>query len=342
MNRKVLVTGATGAVGPLLVKRLLQEGFLVRTFSLDKMCDSSVWQGTVEEYIGDVTDSRAVQAAMKGVDLVVHMAALLHIVNPQNCMKEQYERVNVSGTANVMRAALQAGAQRVLLFSTIAVYGRSGGEILNESSKTEPDTMYAETKLAAEKIVLDSYDRLGRPIGVVLRLGAIYGPGMKGNYERLLRALDKSRFVHVGDGENRRTLISVWDAAEAAVLALTHPDAAGKVYNATDGCVYPIRDIIAAVCSALGRRPPWISLPYKPVEFTAACIDWITCRLGLRSANMKAVLKKYTEDIAVESKLIQEQLGFLPKYDLRSGWLETVEEMREMKRLSLTRSDGRS
>ncbi len=95
---------------------------------------------STEVLIGDVTDQVAVQSAMRGVDAVIHMAALLHIVNPPPELREKYERVNIGGTATVVEAAIKAGVKRVVLFSTIAVYGPSGGRVLNEMSPTHPDT----------------------------------------------------------------------------------------------------------------------------------------------------------------------------------------------------------
>ena len=86
----------------------------------------------------------------------VHMAALLHIVNPPPELREKYERVNIGGTAMVVEAAIKAGVKRVVLFSTIAVYGPSEGRVLNEMSPTHPDTFYAQTKCTAEQIVLNA------------------------------------------------------------------------------------------------------------------------------------------------------------------------------------------
>ncbi len=117
------------------------------------------------------------------------MAALLHIVNPPPELREKYERVNIGGTATVVEAAIKAGVKRVVLFSTIAVYGPSDGCVLNEMSPTHPDTFYAQTKCAAEQIVMNARGADGQPLGTVLRLGAVYGSRIKGNYERLTRAL---------------------------------------------------------------------------------------------------------------------------------------------------------
>jgi len=94
-------------------------------------------------------------------------------------------------------AAKNAGVKRVVLFSTIAVYGASDGCVLNEMSPTHPDTFYALTKRAAEQIVLNARGADGQPLGAVLRLGAVYGSRIKGNYERLTHALERHRFIPI-------------------------------------------------------------------------------------------------------------------------------------------------
>jgi len=95
-------------------------------------------------------------------------------------MREKYERINVGGTATVVEAAIKAGVKRVVLFSTIAVYGPSDGCVLNEMSPTHPDTFYAQTKCAAEQIVLNAKGADGKPLGAVLRLGRFMGHGLRG------------------------------------------------------------------------------------------------------------------------------------------------------------------
>ena len=166
-----------------------------------------IWPDVVEIKVGDVTEASAVQAAIEGVDAVVHLAALRHIVNPPPAMGEKYEHVNVGGTATVVEAAIKAGVKRVALFSTIAVYGFSDGGVLNEMSPTHPDTFYAQTKRDAEQIVLNARSADSQPLGTVLRLGAVYCSRIKGNYDRLIHALARNRFIPIGSGLNRRTLV---------------------------------------------------------------------------------------------------------------------------------------
>jgi UDP-glucose 4-epimerase len=323
----ILVTGATGAVGPRVVEALVESGCSVRTFSLDPTPPGLHVEG-IDARIGDITDPNAVRMAMLGVDGVIHLAALLHIVNPSLELRPRYERINVGGTANVVEAALQAGIERLVLFSTINVYRPSAGSILTEDSPLHPDSFYAQTKLAAEKIVLAAKRADGRPLGAVLRLGAVYGARIKGNYQRLLLALARNRFLPIGSGQNRRTLVYDKDVARAALLALEHPDAAGKIFNVSDGEFHTLSEIIATMCQALGRKPPGLSLPVGPARFAAGIVEDAARLASISPPMVRATIDKYTEDVAVDSRRIQRELGFEPRYDLREGWKETVREMR--------------
>jgi len=305
-----------------------------------------IWPDAVDVRIGDVTDQVAVQSAIQGVDAVVHMAALLHIVNPPPELREKYERVNIGGTAMVVDAAVKAGVKRVVLFSTIAVYGPSDGRVIDEMTPTHPATFYAKTKRAAEQIVLDTRSSDGQLFGTVLRLGAVYGSRIKGNYERLTRALagnlwtrsrilansgyvPKLSFIPVGNGFNRRTLVYDKDVGRAAALAVSHPAAAGRVFNVTDGKFHTLNEIIQSICSAIGRKPPRLSLPVGPTRALVGLIEQSSQAIGFKPPIVRATIDKYTEDIAVDGSLFHEELGFVPQYDLNTGWEETIREMRE-------------
>jgi len=324
----VLITGATGAIGPRVTHALYHAGFKIRSFSVDAP-ESGVFPPNVDVIIGDITDKEAIESAMQGVDSAVHMAALLHIVNPPPGLREKYERINVDGTATVVAAAIKSGIKRVVLFSTIAVYGQADGQVLNEQSPTHPETFYAQTKLAAEKVVLNARNADDQPLGTVLRLGAVYGSRIKGNYERLTHALARRRFIPIGNGINRRTLVYDKDVGLAAVLALSHPAAAGRIFNVTDGAFHTLNEIIESICSALGRKVPRLSLPVGVSRVVADIIEKFSQSIGLKPPAIRAMIDKYVEDIAVDCNLIQKELGFVPSYDLETGWKETVKEMRE-------------
>ncbi len=329
MNKKpiILVTGATGAVGPRVVTALCDAGYSVRTLSIDSP-PAGAWSGDVEICIGDVTDASTVQTVMQGVDAVIHLAALLHIVDPPPALQKEYERINVGGTATVVAAATQAGVRRIVFFSTIAVYGPSNGHVLSEASPTNPNTFYAQTKLSAEWIVLNARGADGQLLGTVLRLGAVYGARIKGNYERLLCALVRNHFIPVGDGLNRRSLVYDKDVGRAAVLAVSRPTAAGRVFNVTDGKYHTLNEIIGSICSALGRKKPRFSIPIATARILIGFIEKGCHIFDLTPPVTQETLDKYTEDIAVDGGLFQRELDFMPKYDLLTGWEDVIREMK--------------
>ena len=322
----ILVTGATGAVGPNVVRELLTAGYQIRTLSLD-LPQKGIWPDDVGVCIGDVADPAIVLSAMRGVAAVIHLAALLHIVNPPDFLREQYRKINVGGTKVVVDTAMKLNIRRILLFSTIAVYGETNGQIISEETPPHPDTFYGQTKLEAEQIVLTAKNAIGEPIGTVLRLAAVYGSRIKGNYRQLLMALEHRWFLPIGQGRNRRTLIYDKDVANAAVLALQHP-AAGRVYNVSDGRYHTLDEIIGAMCHALGRKPPYFSVPVAPIRCIAGILEDAAGMAGFKSPIVRSTIDKYTEDVAVDSRLIQKELGFITKFNLANGWQDMVQEMR--------------
>ena len=327
LSQSVLITGATGALGFRVVQSFHDAGFFVRTFSLDPVQDG-IFPTNVENIIADITNSDAIASAMKGIDCVIHMAALLHIDDPPLYMLPMYERINVKGTAAIVEASIRERTRRIVFFSTIAVYGPGKGEICSEQTMPAPASPYARTKLESEQIVLAARRDDGRALGTVLRLGASYGIRAKGNYKRLVQTLARRRFIPVGDGRNRRTLVYDRDVGTAALLAATNPIAAGRIYNVTDGQLHTLNEIIESICSALGRKPPRFSLPASPTRTLIGLIEKGSCAIGFKPPVTGDMIDKYTEDMAVDGTLIQKELYFMPKYDLRTGWKETIEEMR--------------
>ncbi|MBF0375848.1 MAG: NAD-dependent epimerase/dehydratase family protein [Desulfamplus sp.] len=348
-----LVTGATGKIGQVLVPELLRQQFRVRLFlrdkatNLDSIISSFFTSSTpisiftqtnifqmihqnIEIFFGDITDYESVFNAVLGVDYIFHLAAILHINNPHPSMYGKYYDVNVIGTKNIVDAALRAGVQRVILFSTISVYGvsstyclssHSNKQIFYESSSLNPLTIYAKTKLLAEQYSL--------PCVTIIRLASVYGSRVTGNYLRLIRAVRKGFFcvpVNEKGYSVSRTLIYEKDVVTGAILAATHPKAAGKIYNLTDGAIHSLEDIVRAVANAISVDVKIFKIPEKPLKQFSN----IFCRYKHGNIDkIASIINKLMENIAVDGKKIQVELGFQPKYNLHNGWFDALEEERK-------------
>ena len=330
MSRPVcLVTGATGMIGPAVVTAL-SATHDIRTLSRETPV-AGLFSAPVDVFRGDVADIQSVRRAVAGTDLVVHLAALLHISDPSPDLRREYERVNVDGTATVVNAARQEGVNRVVVVSTIAIYGPRRHEgtkagtteraLLDEDSPARPQTLYGKTKLAAEQLALAARRPDGKFLATVVRPAAVFGPRLKGNYAHLVRALARRRFVPVGPGHNRRTLVFDDDLASAIAIAAVRPESAGRIYNVTDGGTHTMREIITAMCAALGRPTPRWQVPVAPVRAAAAAASVLSRRLG-------SALETYLEDVAISGRRIETELGFRPRVSLEEGWARTIAGMR--------------
>jgi UDP-glucose 4-epimerase len=327
--RKVaLVTGGTGVVGPALVQLLLQNGLEVRALVLSENEVIRLPQ-EVMVYHGDIRDPASIQEAVQGSDVIFHLAAKLHIYDPKSSFADEYEQINVEGTRHLADAAINFGVSRIVFFSTVNVYGVGDSEgLFTETSDLSPQTLYSSTKSRAEKIILSARSKKnGKPLGVVLRLAAVYGPTMKGNYIRLLKGLYQGWFLPIGSAQNRRALIFIDDAVQAAFIASDHPAAVGNVYNITDGRVYSLLDIIHAMCAALNRRPPRIHLPAAPIRFSIGLLEDLFHLLGRRFPLGRQTIDGMLEDRAVSGDKIQQELGFRPQIELEEGWCRVVNEV---------------
>jgi nucleoside-diphosphate-sugar epimerase len=321
----VLVTGATGAVGPAVVHAALSTGCRVRTLSRHAP-SPGLFEKAVDDQVGDIRDRAAAERALAGVDVVLHLAALLHLVSAGARLDAKYDDTNTAATAALVRSAAEAGASRFVFFSTIAVYGENRQGLLTEKAQPAPDSEYGRSKLWAESAVLEQKRRDGSPIGVVLRPAAVYGPRLRGNYLTLIRFLAHRRFMPVLPGLNRRTLVFDEDLAAAALTAAWHPAAPGRIFNVTDGTTHTLRDVTAAMCRALGRKPPSVGVPAAPLRATLKFAGPLAAAGPLSAA--RAMIEKYSQETAVDGALIQRELGVTPVVNLDEGWQRTVAGLR--------------
>jgi nucleoside-diphosphate-sugar epimerase len=199
----ILVTGATGFIGPHLAKRLVQEGYHVRALVRPVTNASALESLGVEIVRGDVRDSRAVERAITSCPLVFHLAAR---TSHGNLPAKDIHSINVEGTAHVAHAAAHAGIARLVLSSTTRVYGIIKNRAVDERTPVKPDSPYPESKVQAERIVLSHHAYHGLLV-VVARITSVFGPGSK-SWLGLFQSIAAGRFRLLGAGDNYTSLRS--------------------------------------------------------------------------------------------------------------------------------------
>ncbi|GAB4538296.1 MAG: NAD-dependent epimerase/dehydratase family protein [Anaerolineae bacterium] len=314
-----LVTGATGAIGPSLVNQLLDNGYTVRTYNLSRPSSDLFDNDKVISFQGDITDGAALGEALAGVEVVFHLAALLHIENPTPDMAPRYWRVNVEGSRIVAEEAARAGVRRLVYFSTVKVYGVQQREPVTELHPTNPKTIYAQTKLEGERAVC-AVEGLET---VVLRLSAVYGPRLRGSWDRLVKAIQRGWFLPVGNLQNVHSLTYVSDVARAAQLAAEHPDMAGGIYNVVGYETPAMREILGAIYSLLGRRLPAMRIPAHLALLSAHIAEKGLALANRRSPVTPDSVRQLFQDEAYSGTALR-SFGFDPSVSLEEGWREAV------------------
>ena len=256
------------------MRRLLAEGYRLQGIDVNPIPSGNL-PAEVECIRAEITDRAALaRCRARGWIPSFTLPPSSISTTPIRRLRDEYYRVNVAGTRAQSRLPMRQ-LSRDLCSSAPCAYTAPACHpaILAEDAPIRCDSWYGETKWEAEGIVLRQAP------AVVLRLAAVYGLRMKGNYVRLLEALRRYRFLYVGE-TNRRTLVYDDDVAAAAVLAAEHPAALGQVYNVSDGRVHTFREIVEVMCQALGRRPPHLQVPVSWVRAGAGIAEAATQWLG--------------------------------------------------------------
>jgi dTDP-glucose 4,6-dehydratase len=258
----VLVTGAGGFIGGHLVERLVRDGARVRAFC---RYNSRNDRGTldwlepelspeVEVMLGDLRDVESVAAATEGVEVVLHLGAQIAIpysyVNPRD-----FFEVNVLGTLNVAQAALRHGVVRVVHTSTSEVYGNARAIPMTEEHPLEPQSPYAASKVAADKL-MDSYHRSFELPVCVLRPFNTYGPRQSARaiLPTIISQALAGSTLQLGSLHPRRDLTYVEDTVEGFVAAATSHEAIGRTIQLGTNHDVSVAELVAIVSEVLGRE----------------------------------------------------------------------------------------
>jgi UDP-glucose 4-epimerase len=261
MKTLALVTGGAGFIGSHLVDRLLSDGYAVRIlddFSTGKRANLPESAG-LEVITGDVGGFEAVHRAMENVELVFHEAAIASVPRTiEDPLGSQ--RTNYQGTLNVLEAARQQGAKRVVFASSAAVYGDLPELPKREDMPLKPLSPYAVDKLASE-YACRMYTHLHGLATVCLRYFNIYGPRQDPGspYSGVIsifadRLKQGVRPVIYGDGGQTRDFVFVADVVEANMKAATAAQAAGRVINIATGREVTLNALLQSMCRILNRK----------------------------------------------------------------------------------------
>ena len=304
MEKNILVTGAAGFIGSHLVLALLKRGWSVTALVEPGLGERVEGAEAVE---ADIVSGEGLGPAFRGAEAVVHLAARGHVLKERT--KDplgEYRKVNVEGTRNVLRCALEAGARLFIHLSSMKAMGEGSGKVLDEEFPCSPATPYGISKWESEQVVRTDAAGLN---AMILRLPMVYGPGNKGNLPRMVRWADQGRLFPVFQPDNLRSMVYVGNVVAALVMLLAKPRSGVTTYIVKDQEDYSTRMVYTEVCKALGKKPRFLSIPGWTV--------WVGTRFS-------EDFRKVTGSFQVSSEKFVKDYGFYPSFSLEQGIVETV------------------
>jgi nucleoside-diphosphate-sugar epimerase len=262
--------------------------------------------------VGDIGPATDWGPALAGVRSVVHLAARTHVLSETSADPlGEYRRINVGGSESLARQAAAVGVRRFVFLSSVKVNGEStGARPFTESDAPRPEDGYGISKWEAEQALARVAAATGLEI-VVLRPPLVYGPGVKGNFLRLMRLVARGVPLPLGAIRNGRSLCYVSNLADAIVKAVDTPRAAGT-YLVADGEDVSTPDLVHGLARALGVRARLPAVPLAALNFFAAV------------AGKRAELARLAGSLQVDATQIRRELGWQPRFTLAQGIEQTA------------------
>lgn len=298
---KVLLTGASGFLGrALLADRYLRCCELV---ACGRSHESPRAPWVKSPDLGSDADWAPL---LRGVNVVIHAAALAHRTGEHGVTSKSYVAVNKLGTLKLAQQALAAGVSRFVFISSIGVNGSMNIRPFTASDEPNPTEPYASSKWEAEKGLWELQSGTEMEV-VIIRPPLVYGPSAPGNFGSLVRWVEKGLPLPLGAIHNRRSLVGIDNLVSLIIRCIDHPAAANRVLLAGDGEDLSTTELLQGVAKAMGKPSRLIPVPAGMLQFGAALIG------------KKAMTQRLLGSLQVDISETCDLLDWTPPYTVEEG-----------------------
>lgn len=318
MGRRVLVTGASGFIGQAVCGDLPSRGYRVRSVvrrnsEVDPSFDGQCF------VLGDLDERTDWTAALAGVDSIVHLAARVHQVDETAVDPlAEYRRMNVALTLNLARQAAISGVRRFVFISSIKVNGESTpvGQPFTADDEPRPQDPYGISKYEAEQALMQLAGEAGMEV-VILRPALVYGPGVKANFQEMMRWLRKGLPLPLGWLDNRRSLIALDNLVDCIATCVHHPAAANQVFLVSDDEDFTVETLLRRTAAAFGRRARLLPVPKFVLRATG------------RIFGKEASVQRLCTTLQVDISKTRQLLGWVPPVPVDVALMRTAQQFRD-------------
>ena len=307
--KKILLTGATGFVGSALLARLNPENVVCCGRNQPSCNDVKFYKGEIDQ-LADFSECLA------GVDVVIHLAARVHVMNESSSDPlGAYRETNVLGTLNLARQAKEAGIKRFIYLSTIKVNGEStlSGQAFRFDDLPAPQDYYGQSKAEAEAGLIELTKNSSFEV-TIIRPPLVYGAGVKANFRLMMKLASLRIPLPLGAIQNKRSLVSLDNLIDLILTCVEHPKASNQIFLVSDGEDISTSDLVRLMRISIGRRPLLIPVPQKMLEVFA------------RFIGRKNLADRICGNLQVDISHTVSLLNWYPKQSIQEGVKKTIQE----------------
>ncbi len=311
------MTGANGFVGNFLCEELKDNGYTVFTATRTVNALNSDFAQCI---IGSVNGNTDWSSCLNAIDLVIHLAARVHVMNDTSADPlAEFRQVNVDGTLNLARQAARAGVKRFIFVSSVKVNGEQTetAKPFTEDTVPNPQDAYGISKFEAERGLLKIAQETGMEV-VIIRPPLVYGAGVKANFASMMRAVKRGIPLPLGAIHNQRSFVYVGNLVSMMMCCIDHPAAANQVFLVSDGHDLSTTELLRACASALGVSARLLPVPQKLLELGAAVLG------------KHAVAQRLCGNLQVDISKARSLLGWTPPFSVAEGLKATALDLFKM------------
>lgn len=311
-KRTILVTGANGFVGKALCDYLARHDFQIKALTRTPNKFGSNIQNIVCD---DLDTEDSLLGVMKGFDVVVHLAARVHVMQESSDdALAAYRAVNVDLTLNLAKQAALVGVKRFIYLSSIKVNGEKTavGTRFSADDNPAPEDPYGVSKMEAEQALFELSRLTGMEI-VVIRPPLIYGPGVGANFMAMMRWLAKKVPLPLGAIDNRRSMVALDNLLNLILACTSHPKAAGQVFLVSDGQDVSVTQLLRKLAHAMKVPAILLPVPVTMIKYAAAILG------------KTPVAQRLCDNLQVDITKTKEMLSWSPPLSLDDGLKVTAE-----------------
>jgi UDP-glucose 4-epimerase len=319
MSKSVFLTGATGFVGGATLSRLVAKNYTV--IAALRKGANVLGNHVAKIHVDNIDGATDWQKSLVGVDVVIHSAARVHVMNDAEADPlAAFRRVNVEGTLNLARHAAAAGVRRFIFISSIKVNGE--GTLQNTAYSPEdipaPTDPYGVSKMEAEQGLRILAAETGMEV-VTIRPVLVYGPGVKANFRSMMQWLDKGVPLPFGSIHNSRSLVALDNLVDLILTCIDHPAAANQTFLVSDGEDLSTTQLLRKMAFALDRPARLLPIP-----------SWVLGG-GATLLGRKALSNRLCGSLRVDISKTRSLLGWSPPISVDDALKATAQYFRESK-----------